>query len=353
MRLFNNLRDDALDRARRIISRRYGDLARDFLIEPIPGGASTRKYFRVFLPRVPINATGVLMLVDKKFRLADDDFYQVSEILRKIWLPVPQIYEDFSRDAALYLQDVGDSHLCDLVRDIPDDRIAIEELYRQAIDHVVTMQTRAEKYRDGVRAFTRAFDEEKLLWELDFMMTHFATSFCGWRPEGEAKNTLDRFFRELVRQIAALPRVFCHRDYHSRNLMFWSEKLYILDFQDARMGPHLYDIVSLLGDSYIDLGEPLRFRLLEYYIEKHPDFRASELTRLHEQYSLVGLQRHLKHLGTFGYLHERGDSASLQYVPLTIRYLEEHLGRFTRIGDAAAVLRELFAVADAALKERG
>ena len=46
--------------------------------------------------------------------------------------------------------------------------------------------------------------------------------------------------------------MLCHRDYHSRNLMLHERQLYIIDFQDARMGPDTYDLVSLLRDSYVD-----------------------------------------------------------------------------------------------------
>ena len=228
----------------------------------------------------------------------------------------------------------------------------IEELYRQAIDHLVVLQTRAQEYSKGVRAFERAFDEKKLLWELQFTMKHFAVAFAGYSPKGAAAQVLDTFFNQLVAQIAALPRVFCHRDYHSRNLMLWNEQLYILDFQDARMGPHVYDLVSLLGDSYVDLGDTERHKLMQYYVDTHPEFGRTDLPALHEQYYLMALQRHLKHLGTFGYLDTIGDPSCLQFVPRTIRYLEENLKKFDETDAAAEVLAELFAHSLKVLKTR-
>ncbi len=54
--------------------------------------------------------------------------------------------------------------------------------------------------------------------------------------------------------------MLCHRDYHSRNLMLHDGSLYIIDFQDARMGPDTYDLVSLLRDSYVDLALVARRR---------------------------------------------------------------------------------------------
>ena len=70
----------------------------------------------------------------------------------------------------------------------------------------------------------------------------------------------------IVRELAAEPRVLCHRDYHSRNLMLHDEQLYIIDFQDARMGPDTYDLVSLLRDSYVDLPEQTVDELIAYFL---------------------------------------------------------------------------------------
>ncbi len=70
---------------------------------------------------------------------------------------------------------------------------------------------------------------------------------------GPARDELRQEFAAIVAELAAEPRVLCHRDYHSRNLMLHLDRLYIIDFQDARMGPDTYDLVSLLRDSYVDL----------------------------------------------------------------------------------------------------
>ena len=59
----------------------------------------------------------------------------------------------------------------------------------------------------------------------------------------------------MVEELASEPRVLCHRDYHSRNLMVHGGQLYVIDFQDARMGPDTYDLASLLRDSYVDITE--------------------------------------------------------------------------------------------------
>ena len=70
----------------------------------------------------------------------------------------------------------------------------------------------------------------------------------------------------IADELASEPRVLCHRDYHSRNLMLHGGTLHIIDFQDARMGPDTYDLVSLLRDSYVDLTDVELDELIAYFL---------------------------------------------------------------------------------------
>jgi aminoglycoside/choline kinase family phosphotransferase len=138
--------------------------------------------------------------------------------------------------------------------------------------------------------------------------------------------------------LASEPRVLCHRDYHSRNLMLHEGQLYIIDFQDARMGPDTYDLVSLLRDSYLDLPEKVVDELIAYFLAlkgsggTEQDFRP--------RFDLMALQRNLKALGTFGFqTTARGNPVYIQYIPRTLRYVRRNLEQLPQF----ARLRELLA----------
>ena len=128
--------------------------------------------------------------------------------------------------------------------------------------------------------------------------------------------------------------MLCHRDYHSRNLMLHHDRLYIIDFQDARMGPDTYDLVSLLRDSYVDLPE----RTVDELHRLLPRAQGSDRHRSAssaQRFDLMALQRNLKALGTFGYqTTARRNPVYIQYIPRTLRYVRdnlEHLPRFARL----------------------
>ena len=94
--------------------------------------------------------------------------------------------------------------------------------------------------------------------------------------------------------------MLCHRDYHSRNLMRHAERLYWIDFQDARMGPATYDLASLLRDAYVDVPEELQDELKERFRQKAAPDEPREVFR--RRFDLMCVQRNLKALGTFGYM---------------------------------------------------
>ncbi|MDO8795144.1 MAG: phosphotransferase, partial [Vicinamibacterales bacterium] len=192
--------------------------------------------------------------------------------------------------------------------------------------------------------YALAFDVEKLSFELNFFATHFMEGSRGVRFSAGAREALGREFAAMVRELAAEPRVLCHRDYHSRNLMLHDNRLHVIDFQDARMGPDTYDLASLLRDSYVTLPDAEVDHLIDAFLDlRHPGAagtpaaRRAFVSRLH----LMALQRNLKALGTFGFQAvSRANDAYLQYVPRTLGYVRAYLGAYPRFGALRTLLAE-------------
>ena len=82
-----------------------------------------------------------------------------------------------------------------------------------------------------------AFDTSTLIWELAFFQSEFLLAYrhvtLALSVVAEA---LRRELSTIAEELAAEPRVLCHRDYHSRNLMVHRNRLVVIDFQDARHG---------------------------------------------------------------------------------------------------------------------
>jgi aminoglycoside/choline kinase family phosphotransferase len=116
--------------------------------------------------------------------------------------------------------------------------------------------------------------------------------------------------------------------------MVVGDALYVIDFQDARMGPDTYDLVSLLRDSYVDLPDALVEPLIATFASA---VGARDLQAFREQFDVMAMQRNLKALGTFGYQAvTRANPVYAQYVPRTLRYVRDNLTRrrrFDRLGE--------------------
>ena len=129
--------------------------------------------------------------------------------------------------------------------------------------------------------------------------------------------------------------MLCHRDYHSRNLMLHHDRLYIIDFQDARMGPDTYDLVSLLRDSYVDLPERTVDELIAYFLALKGETR--DRAEFRRRFDTMALQRNLKALGTFGYqTTARRNPVYIQYIPRTLRYVRDNLDHLPQFASFAS-----------------
>jgi aminoglycoside/choline kinase family phosphotransferase len=313
------LRDQGLDR-------------RSPRIVPLTGDASDRKYFRVICDD---GQSIVLALHAGPIEFSTLPFANVAGLLRQMPLPVPAILGHHDGDGVMALQDLGDVTLqAHLGAATPSEHAA---LYREAVALIELMQRRGcELASDRYLPYGLAFDSEKLTWELEFFSRHFLEAYRGIALPAAERDALRQEWNAIADELSSEPRVLCHRDYHSRNLMLSGESLYIIDFQDARLGPDTYDLVSLLRDSYVDLTDRELEELIAYFVALKGSPDPVEFRR---RFDLMALQRNLKALGTFGYqTATRGNPVYIQYIPRTLRYVRTNLAKYPRFARLQAVL---------------
>jgi N-acetylmuramate 1-kinase len=320
--------------------QKSGLAARSPRVVPLTGDASDRRYFRVILPDAP---SIVLALYSAAFDVRSLPFVNVATLLSRMPVPVPTVLGHADDLGVLALQDLGDvtlqAHLG------ASSRGEHAALYRQAVALIAEMQRRGEELASPeFLPYGIAFDVEKLSWELDFFTKHFLEAYRGVTLGPAERDALRAEFAVLVRELASEPRVLCHRDYHSRNLMLHESQLFIIDFQDARLGPDTYDLVSLLRDSYVDLAEQTVEELIAYFLALKGITGAEREFR--NRFDVMALQRNLKALGTFGYqTTARRNPVYIQYIPRTLRYVRNNLAhqpRFNRMWELLAAHVEEF-----------
>ena len=168
--------------------------------------------------------------------------------------------------------------------------------YAQAIDLLAQLH----RLDPTTAPLAPPFDARLFATELRLFLDTF-TTLTGWRGTARAVAVFDPLCDELAR----LPRVLCHRDYHRRNLLATGAGVRVIDFQDARLGPRAYDLASLLEDPYTTLPAIERQRLRDRY--------AAQAGAEVAAYPLVACQRLVKAAGS--YCNQRVAFANPSYLP--------------------------------------
>lgn len=329
----------------------------ELILTQVTGDASTRSYFRV--RERESGASVILALYDKPFdasesagsrlarleqadpaarlTFANDPCAQVetTRLLRDHGLPTPAVLGVSGQERVVVMEDVGDTRLQDWLSHHNQRDITAE--YQRALVMIVKIQElTAEVMESGSICSRLAFDEAKLGWELEFFLTNFFGHYLDGRLDEGDTTAVREDFSELCTRLAQRPRVLVHRDYHARNMMIRGEEMFIIDHQDARMGPASYDVTSLLNDPYAPLNSRVKSDLLAFFLDTKAGSSLQLADGFKEEYELMTIQRMLKAVGTYAF--QCSVKKNEVYVPYIQPALEsalksiEVLGRFGRTG---------------------
>ncbi|MEM6512089.1 MAG: phosphotransferase [Pseudomonadota bacterium] len=276
--------------------------------------ASFRRYFRVDTDG------GTAIVMDAPPPQEDTrPFVTVAGYLESIGVNAPRVLAANETDGILLLSDLGSTPY---LSELNDDSVI--SLYRDAIDALLLMQQGGDDYRESLPLYDEAF----LRVEVALFHDWLCESYAGIQFSAHEQALWDRTIDTLLAEVASQPRVFVHRDFHSRNLMVTDDdNPGVLDFQDAMNGPLTYDLVSLLKDCYVRWPDALRDDCIEYFLAMSDiDCEPEQFRRW---FDYTGVQRHLKAAGIFCRLWLRdGKPSYLADVPLTVSYITELNGRY-------------------------
>jgi aminoglycoside/choline kinase family phosphotransferase len=301
-------------------------------LRAMPGDASGRRYFRVYLGTTTgcSEMTGGLSHHEQQTYVLMDapppqedcyPFAAIASALRQMGLQTPKIiHADYER-GFLMLSDFGDAtYLRTLTLTTLTPQNAAP-YYLRALEALAVLQTCRSVEGYKIPLFTADFMRKEWLWHKEWVLDQFLGLSTPL-----AEKEIDACYELLIESAVSQPQVFMHRDYHSANLMVLpQDKVGILDFQDAFIGPLTYDVVSLLRDCYIDWPQEYVQTWALAYLYKLQ--ARGELMQVKEDeflrwFDLMGVQRHLKALMTFARKHVRDhQSRYLNYIPRTLNYL--------------------------------
>lgn len=298
-------------------------------VTPVSGDASFRRYFRAKTEK-----SSYIVMDAPPDRENCESFILTNRKLAMAGLNVPHIYEADTTAGILLLSDLGDDLYLHHLETNSADR-----LYSDAMDALMRIQAIDP-------AELPVYDDTLLMREMELFREWFLGKHLQIAATAQQHAVLERTFVRLIDLAHAQPRVFVHRDYHSRNLMVTPENSPgILDYQDAVQGPLTYDLVSLLRDSYIAWPRSLVIDWALKYRDRI--VTAGILTPTSDEnfirwFDLMGMQRQLKVCGIFARLYHRdGKPNYLRDIPLTFRYLMDASARYPESEELHAVLNSM------------
>ena len=283
--------------------------ADDYRLAPASADASQRRYYRV--------AAGAETFIAMDAPPGREDIGAFMRITARLAarVNVPVIHHSDPARGFLLLSDLGDQTYLQSLNAATAGR-----LYQDAIDALVRMQA-------GVSgAGLAVYDAARLRAELALFNDWLVQRQLGITLDAGEARALENTQALLIQNALEQPRVFVHRDYHSRNLMLTpTANPGVLDYQDAVAGPLTYDLVSLLKDCYIKWPAPDIDRWLGYYLAELQRRRpawAADRDQFRRWFDLMGAQRHLKASGIFARLARRdGKFGFLADIPRTLSYI--------------------------------
>ncbi len=307
----------------------------DFKVYQLAGDASNRRYYRV----VHQNQSWVLM----RWEPFDPDNYPFLSVLNhfaKNQVNVPTVVGMDPALGLVLLEDLGDLTLERKFWESQNQEGSLP-FYKQAIDEIVKIHFKATADKSDCTAFKIQFDVEKFLWEMNYGRDNLLVGVCKFQFNDKISAELSKAFTDICERLHEEPKYIAHRDYHSRNLMIKFDDMRVIDFQDARLGPIQYDLVSLLRDSYVNLNDQMAHLLLEDYLAKAKPYLPKDFSRGHfdDIYELQTIQRCFKACGSFSSFYNlRNDTRYLKYISHTLKKVLKSLSLFPEYKVFADVL---------------
>ena len=286
---------------------------------PLAGDASVRAYYRI---ETPDGRTHMLAYYPAEVRHQLVRFLAAYEAIAS-HARVPEVLEH--SDVAVLQHDVSDRTLFDVLHQNRDEGV---RLYRGAIDLL------AEFQRAGDCGLNAPFTADFFFNELKMAREFYVEKLM----DGDG-TALEPLMRMVCDNIAHHPYVLCHRDFHGQNIHVFQDTIYLIDYQDLRMGPDTYDMASLLRDRGVAriLGDETELELLGHYTDL-----AGATGDVRRRYFETLLQRSIKILGTFSAQPIlRGRMHYLDFIPATLESIRRCVEELPGYGP----LRDMFPLA--------
>jgi len=288
---------------------------------PIVGDASFRRYFR-------IKDNDQYIVMDSPPELEDfHPYIHITRAFRKLGLNTPEVFLAEEKQGFLLISNFGTK-----LYHYELNASNVDHYYQLALDDLIIIQS-----CQGIENWPLpVFGWEAMHKELNFFTEWFLDKYLHLAITPDLLQLLNDTYNILLTSAVNQPQVCVHRDYHSRNLMMLPDnKVGILDFQDAVIGPITYDLVSLIRDCYIDwpVAQVECWALIFYkMLQSSSQLKSISKEEYLRWFDLMGLQRHLKAIFIFARKELRDNNDFyLQFISRALNYVKQISAKYPEL----------------------
>ena len=280
----------------------------------LSGDASFRQFFRTN------NSILVFSRIQKQSNLLNYD--AVNKILVKSKILAPNLISQNYKKNFIEIDDFGNKNMLDKIKSSKNKFNEYKKILKilnkiQKIKNFRTQNFLKKRFNLPI------YSKTKLLKETYLFLDWYLPSNNSIDQKKTLRKNLKKIIDNLYLKLKIKKKVFVHRDFHVSNLMFYDNKIAIIDSQDAVLGNPAYDLASLIDDVRINTSNNLKSNILELYLKK---VNLKNKSQFINDFEILSVLRNLKIIGIFTRLAKRDKKIKyLKLIPYAWKLIDNRL----------------------------
>ncbi|MBX3596608.1 MAG: tRNA (adenosine(37)-N6)-threonylcarbamoyltransferase complex ATPase subunit type 1 TsaE [Rhizobiaceae bacterium] len=254
-------------------------------------------------------------------------FVAIAEILRAAGFAAPEIYAADLEQGFLLVEHLGDGTFLENGEPVRERYVAAAGLLAAIHKH----RWPREIVTGKARHIIPPFDRDAMSIEVSLLTDWYVPYVTGTPASDEFRSEYEALWNAALDRIATTETSLLMRDFHSPNIVWrggrqGNDRLGILDFQDAMIGPSSYDLASLAMDARVTIDRQLESATVASYIAAREAEGPFDKEMFELSYATMAAHRNSKILGGFVRLDRRdGKPAYLKHLPRIRNYVRRAL----------------------------